>query len=278
MGRSDRPETAAMTKATLTVLQLVGSLTLSVLAAIVLVKGAVYFDYRETLTLALPVLPSVFPIFYRVLAKGPTQIGIPNQAPARSSVWKGHLSLPFFAMRPLRTILVGVALSLLTKYIAEALFLYMLYRKSGLPFQILFGEANGSVLGRFLRGELLMVVGAPVVPLLLVEVLILTAVGGLWIGCTSSGSPALEGVLAGTILAFFATMTNLTILYAHAESLTRTAASLLAADYLQVFSLAGPMLQIFLYGCWAIAGQQWRRNRSSRAVAQTRRARPSRSR
>ena len=267
-----------MTKATLTVLQLVGSLTLSVVAAIVLIKGALYFDYGETLTLALPVLPSVFPVFYRVLTKGPATVGIPNEAPVHSAVWTRHFSLRFSEMRSLRTILVGVALSLLTKYITEALFLYTLYRNSGLPFHVLFGEADGGLLGRFLRGELLMVVAAPVVPLLVVEVLILTAVGGFWIGCTSSGSPVLEGVLAGTILAFFATMTNLTVLYAHIESLTQTAASLLAADYFQAFSLAGPMLQIFLYGCWVIAGQQWRRDLSSHAVAQTRRARPRRSR
>jgi hypothetical protein len=267
-----------MTKATLTVLQLVGSLTLSVVAAIVLIKGALYFDYRETLALALPVLPSVFPIFYRVLTKGSATAGILNQAPVRSSVWMRHFSLRFSEMRSLRTILVGVTLSLLTKYITEALFLYTLCRTSGLPFPVLFGEADGSLLGRFLRGELLMVVAAPVVPLLVVEVLILTAVGGLWIGCTSSGSPVLEGVLAGTILAFCATTTNLTVLYAHIESLTQTAASLLAADYFQAFSLAGPMLQIFLCGCWAIAGQQWRRDRSSHAAERTRRARPNRSR
>jgi len=267
-----------MTKATLTVLQLFGSLTLSVVAALVLIKGALYFDYRETLALALPVLPSVFPIFYRVLAKGPATVGIPKEAPVRSSVWTRHVSLCFSEMRSLRTILVSVTLSLLTKYIAEALFLYALYRTSGLPLHVLFGEADGGLLWRFLRGELLMIVAAPVVPLLVVEVLILTAVGGLWIGCTSSGSPVLEGVLAGTILAFFATMTNLAVLYAHIESFTQTASSLLAADYFQAYSLAGPMLQIFLYGCWAITGQQWRRGCSSDTVAQTRRARPKRSR
>jgi len=263
-----------MTKATLTVLQLFGSLTLSVVAALVLIKGALYFDYRETLALALPVLPSVFPIFYRVLTKGPATVGVPKEAPVRSSVWTRHFSRCFSEMRSLRTILVGVVLSLLTKYTVEGFFLYTLYRKSGLPVHALFGEADGSLLGRFLRGELLMVVAAPIVPLLIVEVLILTAVGGLWIGCTSSRRPVLEGVLAGTILAFFATMTNLTVLYAHIESLTQTAASLLAADHFQAFSLAGPMLQIFLYGCWAIAGQRWRRDRSSHAVAQPRRARP----
>ncbi len=266
-----------MRKATVTSLQLFGSLTLSVVAAIVLIKGAVYFEYRETLALALPVLPSVFPIFYRVLTRAPAPVGVLHEAPTHTSVWTRHFSLRFSAMRSLRTILLGVGLSLLTKYIAEALFLYTFYRTSGVPFLVLFGEGDASLLERFFRGELLMIVTSPVVPLLVVEVLVLTAVGGLWIGCTSSGSPVLEAVLAGTILAFFATMTNLTILYARIESLTTIAASALVADYSQAVSLAGPVLQIFLYGCWAMAGQQWRRDRASRPVTRARAARPRRS-
>ena len=42
-------------------------------------------------------------------------------------------------------------------------------------------------------------------------------------------------MLAGTILAFFATMTNLSVLYAQIESLTETVASPLASDYSQAF-------------------------------------------
>ncbi len=278
MGRTDQAESAAAKKATSIVLQLFASLTLSLVAAVVLVKGAIYFDYRETFTLALPVLPAVFPLIYRILGKESATAGILDRVSKRSTFWRRHFSFRFSEMRSLRIILIGVTLSLAMKFIMEGLFLYTFYRKSGLPFRTLFGGWEDNLAGRFLRGELLAVTTSQVVPLLVVEVLVLTAVGGLWIGFTSSGTPILEGVFAGTILAFFATLTNLSLLYAHIESLTQTAASLFGADYSQALPLAGPLLQVFLYGCWTMAGQRSRRERSLRLAAPGRVARAPRSR
>ncbi len=278
MGKSDRAGSGAVKKTTFTMLQLFTSLTLSVVAAIVLIKGAIYFNYRETLTLALPVLPAVFPLFYKFLGKEPGTAGILDRVSEHSTFLKRHFSLRFSEMRSLRTVLIGVTLSLAMKFIMEGLFLYNFYRRSGLPFHTLFGGWGDHLVGRFLRGELLAVTASQVVPLLVVEVLILTAVGGLWVGFTSSGTPILEGVFAGTILAFFATLTNLSLLYARIESLTQTAASLFAADSSMVIPLAGPLLQVFLYGCWTMLGQKWRRERSSRPAAPGRASRTNRSR
>ena len=278
MGRTDEVESAAVKKATFSVLQLLTSLTLSLVAAVVLIKGAIYFDYRETLSLSLPVIPVFFPLFYKFLGNEPGRAGILDGVSGRSTFWRRHFSFRFSEMRSLRIVLIGVTLSLAMKFIMEGLFLYTFYRKSGLPFHTLFGGWEDNLVGRFLRGELLAVTASQVVPLLVVEVLVLTAVGGLWIGFTSSGTPILEGVFAGTILAFFATLTNLTLLYAHIESLTQTAASLFGADYSQAIPLAGPLLQVFLYGCWTMVGQRSRRERSSRLAAPGRVARASRSR
>jgi hypothetical protein len=73
-------------------------------------------------------------------------------------------------------------------------------------------------------------------------------------------------------------LTNLSLLYARLDSLAQTTASLFGAGYSQVFPLAGPLLQIFFYGCWTLIGQQWRRDRSLRAAAPARAPAKSRSR
>jgi hypothetical protein len=162
----------------------------------------------------------------------------------------------------------------------EGLFLYTFYQKSGLPFQAVFGRWDDDLFGRFLRGDLLVVTASQVVALLLIEALLLTAVGGLWIGATAtgSGSAILEALFAGTILAFFATLTNLSLLYAQAASIASAAASLFSADYSQAVALAGPLFQVFLYGCWTLVGQRCRRELSSSRPAKGRLPSPSRSR
>jgi len=205
-------------------------------------------------------------------------VGILPDVSRCPTFWRKHFSVRFSEMRSLRTVLTGVVLSLATKCVMEGVFLYTFYRKSGMPFHLLFGGWTDNLVARFLRGDLLMVTGSQVVPLLLVELLVLTAVGGLWIGSTSSGAPVLEGVLAGTILAFFATMTNLALVYSRIESLARTTASLFDADSSMAFSLAGPLFQVYLYGCWTLVGLRWRRERSSRSTAPGRALRANRAR
>jgi hypothetical protein len=253
-------------------------LGLSLSAAIALTKGAVYLDLRETINLALPVIPVLFPLFYKVLAKdatSPTTAAGPS-----SSFWKRQFSLRFAEMRFLQRVLVAVALSLVLKFVMEGLFLYTFYRKSGLPFDILFGRWEDDMLGRFLRGDLLVVTASQAGALLLIEAILLTAVGGLWIGVTSAGSGTaiFEGLFAGSILAFFATLTNLSLLYARAESFARAAASLFTTDYSQAFALAGPLFQVFLYGCWTLVGLRCRTELSIHRAAKRRRPSPSHSR
>jgi hypothetical protein len=283
MGKTVRAGSAAVKKTSVTILQLFTCLTLSLVAAVVLIKGAIYFDFRDTLSLTLPVIPVLFPLFYKFLGGergGAVRIieGALGAASERSTFFKRHFSLRFSEMRSLRRVLIGVVLSLAMKFLMEGFFLYTFYRKSGLPFHALYGGWEDDLVGRFIRGDLLAVTGSQVVPLLAVEALVLTAVGGLWIGFTSPGTPILEGVFAGTILAFFASLTNLSLLYARLDSLAETAASLFGGGYPQVFPLAGPLLQIFFYGCWTMVGQQWRRERSLRSTESGRTPAKSRSR
>jgi hypothetical protein len=278
MGKTARGGSAAVKKTTLTVLQLFGCLSLSLVAAVVLIKGAAIFDFQETFRLTLPLIPILFPLFYKFLASDSGGAGVLERVSERSTFLKRHFSLRFSEMRSLRRVLIGVSLSLAMKFLMEGIFLYTFYRRSGVTFHTLFGGWEHDLVGRFIRGDLLAVTGSQVVPLLAVEALVLTAVGGLWIGFTSSKTPILEGVFAGTILAFFASLTNLSLLYARLDSLAQTTASLIGADYSQVFPLAGPLLQIFFYGCWTLIGQQWRRERSLRAAAPARAPAKSRSR
>jgi hypothetical protein len=259
-------------------LPLLTSLGLSLSAAIALIKGALYFQFRETLDLALPIIPVLFPLFYRVLRKE----GGDATAMARSSFphsfLRKHLSLRFSEMRSLRRVLIAVSLSLALKFVMEGIFLYAFYRKSGLAFEVLFGRWEDNLLVQFLRGDLLVVTASQVEALLFIETLLLSAIGGLWIGITSKGSASmiLEGLFAGTILACFATLTNLSLLYARAESIAST--FLFSADYSQVLALAGPLFHVFLYGCWTLVGQRCRRELSMRHVAKSERRRPARSR
>ncbi len=262
-----------MAKGTSSIVQLILCLTLSLLAAIALIKWAIYMNFRETLSLALPVIPVLFPLFYRFLDKNAGGMGALTSLSGRSSFWKRQFSLRFSEMRSLRMVLIAVMLSLTVKFVMEGLFLYTFYKKSGAPFHTLFGGWENNLIGRFLRGELLAVTGSQTLPLLFVEALILTAVGGLWIGLTSPQNAILEGLFAGTILAFFATLTNLTLLYARVESVTRTAASLFGAGSSQILLLAGPLFQVFLYGCWTLVGQRWRRNPPFRSTAPSRSSR-----
>ena len=270
MGKTVRAGNAAVRKTTFGVLQLFTCLALTLLAGALMIKGAIYFNVQETLTLTFPIIPVLFPVFYKFLSSesSVTRVldAVPIPAPQPSSLLKRQLSLRFSEMKSLQRVFIAVAISLAMKFIMEGLFLYTFYRKSGLPFHTLFGGWEDNLVGRFLRGELLAVTASQVVPLLAVEALVLTAVGGLWIGFTSPGTPILEGVFAGTILAFFAVLTNLSLLYARLESLAQTAASLFGGGYSQVFPLAGPLLQIFFYGCWTMLGQQWRRERSLRST------------
>jgi len=259
-------------------LLLLTSLGLSLSAAIALTRGAVYFDLRETMNLALPIIPVLFPLFYRVLHRDTGSAAA--RSSSRSSFWGKQFSLRFSEMRSLRRVLTAVTLSLALKFGMEGLFLYTFYQKSGLPFQALFGRWEDDLFGRFLRGDLLVVTASQVVALLLIEALLLTAIGGLWIGVTATGSASaiLEALFAGTILAFFATLTNLSLLYAQAASIASAAASLFSTDYSQVVALAGPLFQIFLYGCWTLVGQRCRRELSAPRTANSRLGRPSHSR
>jgi len=269
-----------MKNGTTGLLPLITSLGLSLSAAIALTKGAVYFDFRETMNLALPIIPVLFPVFYGLLRRNAGSTTTAARFSSRSSFFGKHLSLRFSEMRSLRRVLLAVTLSLALKFVMEGLFLYTYYRRSGQPFQALFGRWEDDFLGRFLRGDLLMVTASQAVALLFIEALLLTAVGGLWIGVTSTSSSRaiLEGLFAGTILAFFATLTNLSLLYARAESIASAAGSLFSADYSQVFALAGPLFQVFLYGCWTLVGQRVRRDLSIHSAAKGRRPAPSRSR
>ena len=246
---------------------LLTSLGLSLAAGIALTKGAVYFEYSETLNLALPIIPVMFPLFYRVLHRDTDSAAASASSP--TSFWAKQFSLRFSEMRSLRRVLTAVTLSLALKFGMEGLFLYTFYQKSGLPFQAVFGRWDDDLFGRFLRGDLLVVTASQVVALLLIETILLTAVGGLWIGATAtgSGSAILEALFAGTILAFFATLTNLSLLYAQAASIASAAASLFSADYSQAVALAGPLFQVFLYGCWTLVGQRCRRELSAPRTA-----------
>jgi hypothetical protein len=260
-------------------LPLLTSLGLSLSAAIALTKGAVYFDFRETLILALPIIPVLFPLFYRVLRGDAGSATVAARPSSRSAFWRKQISLSFSEMQSLRRVLLAVTLSLALKFLMEGLFLYTFYRKSGLQFHVLFGRWEDDLLGRFLRGDLLGVTASQAVALLLIEALLLTAMGGLWIGITSTDSATaiLEGLFAGTILAFFATLTNLSLLYARAESIASAAASLVSADYSQAFALAGPLFQVFLYGCWTLVGHRCRGELPTHRAAKRRLRDPSRS-
>ena len=255
-------------------------LGLSLSAAIALNKGAVYFDFRETLNLALPILPVLFPLFYKILHSNAGRATAETRHSSRSSFWRRQFSLRFSEMRSLQRVLTAVSLSLALKFVMEGLFLYTFYRKSGLSFDVLFGRWEDDLFGRFLRGDLLVVTASQAVALLLIETILLTAVGGLWIGVTAKGSVSamLEGLFAGTILAFFATLTNLSLLYARAESVASAAASLFSADYSQAVALAGPIFQVFLYGCWTLVGQRSRRELALSRAAKSGLPSPSRSR
>jgi hypothetical protein len=250
--------------------QLITSLALSLAAAIALIKGAVYFEVRDTLSLALPMIPVLFPLFYRVLHRNAD--GETARATSPASFWARQFSFRFSEMRSLQRVLMAVTLSLALKFGMEGFFLYTFYQRSGLPFHALFGRWEDGLLGRFLRGDLLVVTAAQVVVLLLIEALLLTAIGGLWIGVTAKGSASaiLEAISAGTILAFFATLTNLSLLYAQAASLASAAASLFGADYSQLVALTGPLFQVFLYGCWTLVGQRCRRELSAPRTAKAR--------
>jgi hypothetical protein len=262
-------------KARLATLQLPASLALSVGAAVVLVKAAIYLDYQETLALALPVLPSLFPIVYKVLAKEPAIAAGAERGPHGPAVVWRRAAPRLSAMRALHRVAIAVALSLATKYGVEALFLYALYRRSGLAFHVLFGEGGDSLLLYFLRGDLLSATAAHVLPLLAVEMIAMTAVGALWIGFTCRGNPVLEGLVAGTLVALAATFTNLAILYAQIESLARTVATLLEGSP-AVFPLAGVFVQAFLYGCCSKVAEQWRREPASHSARAPRASRPTR--
>jgi len=261
-------------------LPLLTSLALSLTGAIVLTRGAVYFEFRETMTLALPIIPVLFPLFYGIVHKGAGSSTAAARTSSRSGFWGKQFSLRFSEMRSLHRVLIAVTLSLALKFVMEGLFLYTFYRNSGVPFQALFGRWEDDLFGRFLRGDLLVVTASQVVALLVIETILLTAVGGLWIGVTSAGSgnAIFEGLFAGAILAFFATLTNLSLLYARAASIASAAASLFSADYSQAFVLAGPLFQVFLYGCWTLVGLRCRRELSRSRVAKSHLPSPSRSR
>lgn len=260
--------------------RLFGTLAMALTASIALIKGAVYFELRETLSLALPMLPILFPLFYRVLHKDAGTATSPTKSSPRPSFSMKQLFLRLSEMQSLQRVLTAVGFSLALKLAMEGLFLYAFYRKSGLPFEALFGRWEDDLFGRFLRGDLLVVTASQVIPLLLIEAILLTAVGGLWIGATatSSGNAILEGLFAGTILAFFATLTNLSLLFARAASIASAAAFLFSADTPQFLALAGPLFQVFLYGCWTLVGLRCRHDLSIRRAAKSRRPSPSHSR
>ena len=148
-------------------LPLFTSLALSLTAAIALTKGAVYFEFRETLSLALPIIPLLFPVFYKVLHRDAGIATMAARPSSRSTFWRRQFSLGASEMRSLRRVVLAITLSLVLKFLMEGLFLYTYYQRSGLPLETLFGRWEDDLLGRFLRGDLLAVTASQAVALLL---------------------------------------------------------------------------------------------------------------
>jgi hypothetical protein len=262
METASRAGTTVMARASVATLHLGGSLLVALLAAVALIKTAVYLDYRETLALALPVLPSIFPVCYRVLAHAPAAPAPPRRRVAPGThrgLWR-RLS----AMRCLRLVLAAVGLGLVVKYAVEALFLGALYVRSGLPFHAVFGDGGDGLLGCFLRGELLSVTASRILPLLAIELVALSAVAGLWIGSRSSFGLSLETVAAATALALLVCLTNVNLLYAELGRHGEALASRAGAAHPAAGALAGPACLVLLFGCWAAAGRRLRRAPSAR--------------
>src|SRR3974377_1731083 len=99
MAKAVRAGSAAMRTTTFGVLQLLASLALTLLAGALMIRGAIYFNFQETLTLTFPIIPVLFPVFYKFLSSesGATRVldAVPIPASKPPNFFRRHFSLDF---------------------------------------------------------------------------------------------------------------------------------------------------------------------------------------
>ena len=228
-------------------------LFISFLVAIGVAVGLVVMskalDLETYTTRIFPLIPILYAIIYQSLEKRQTGTARPIPPSQAGEAMRAGAAAIF------RHITIGriagdVGINFLIKYSLEIVLTAVFLVAGHQSFPELYGSFGIETVGRFMKGEHPWVGGGQGMIILALIAVISSLGTGLWIGNTSRGNAILEGVIAGALITFITSMTNMLILYREIEDLADQAARFMGYA-LHVGFLAVLLLKVLLYGLWS---------------------------
>ena len=227
---------------------LVITLVFSVLFAFIFIKVVVLLDLKEYLTLVVPLLPVFYTIIYPILDR-PFLSGKHNKEVENTSGPILIRTPAYFSNLSYWRILGAVGMVLLIKFIMElAQYAVVSYLSEG-PTRAFWLQMEPLLLLKMLKGDLVV----SHISILLVEMVLMSCFGGVWLGYTSKTRPIMEGLVAGTILSVVIAFTNLTPLYGKINEVASQWTGFLDSR-LHFEILSGVIAFTFIFSCWVLAG------------------------
>jgi hypothetical protein len=209
------------------------------------------FDLETYTTRIFPLIPILYAIVYEALEKRKGRGKYRSIPPAEAKEEMKAAATTLFQNITFERIVLDVGVSLLIKFVLEAMLTATYLAAGGHAFAEAYGTVNIETIGRFLRGDHPWLGGSGGI-LVLALIALITSLGtGLWIGSTTRASlPILEGVIAGAVVTVITTMTNLIVLYRHIEKLAEQTVE--SFGYVTHVGFAVVVsLQVLLYGLWS---------------------------
>jgi hypothetical protein len=230
------------------------SFLIAIGGAIVLLLLSRAFELDVYTARIFPLIPVLYALVYEALEKRRT--GRSRRIPpseARDEMKAGAATV--FRHITIGRIAGDVGINFLIKFSLEIVLTAVFLTAGRQTFHDLYGTFGIEVIGRFMRGEHPWV-GGGLGMVILALIAVISGLGtGLWIGNTTRGNAMLEGVLAGAVVTFITSMTNLLILYREIEALADQAALFLGyALHIGFFVVL--LLKVLLYGLWSGMAQR----------------------
>lgn len=245
---SSRQESATSAK---NIRILVITLFFAVLFALAFIKIIILLDLKEYLTLVVPLLPVFYTIIYPILDR-PFLSDEHKKAVESSSHKPIMIVTPsYFSNLSYFRILGGVLIALLIKFVMEFSQYAMLSFLTDGGINVLRKQIDFVLIMRIVKGDLVV----SHILFLLIEMILMSCAGGIWVGYTSRKKPVMEGMIAGTILSVIIGFTNLTPLYHRINEVASQWTGFLNSK-VHIEILAGVITFTFLFSCWVLAGMR----------------------
>ena len=243
------------------------SFTIAIGGAISLVTLSKVYDLEFYTSKLLPIIPILYAIVYEVMEhiKGGKGIVKPIPVTKEQKEKQDSPKAPFIQGLTVSRVISGIGVSFVIKFTIEICLALLFLRYSGQSFSQVYGTFGLETIGTFLRGDHPWLSSNQSIYMLALIALITCFGTGLWIGYTTRGKAIVEGVITGTAITVFMSMTNMLTLYQKFEQVTIKLADsmgyIMHASFMVVVGL-----QVLLYGLWSGLVQMGKEERAQQRI------------